>query len=49
VINIKPGLVDTDVVKKFTAKKSESTDVADVVWYAITSPVRIYDIHFGPK
>jgi short-subunit dehydrogenase len=49
IMNIKPGYVDTDIVKKINKKKCSPLDVAEIIWFSINHKLNIYDIHFGAR
>lgn len=47
IINIYPGLTDTNRVKNSSGIKLEADQVAELIWNAVISPVHIHELVFG--
>jgi NADP-dependent 3-hydroxy acid dehydrogenase YdfG len=48
IINIKPSYVDTQVISHLTnVNKSDPNDVADLILFALTNPIKILDLSFS--
>ena len=48
IVNIKPSYVDTQVISHLNnVAKSSPNQVADLILWALNSPVKVYDLSFG--
>jgi hypothetical protein len=47
IINLKPGLIDTDRVKHIPGKRLSTKEVVDVLNFALNSSCKIHTITFG--
>jgi hypothetical protein len=47
IINIKPGLVDTDRVRNITGEKMVAENVVQIIAWALQNPLKIHSISFG--
>lgn len=47
ILNIKPGLTDTDRVKNINNPKMNTKEIVDIIDWALKQPIKIHSISFG--